>query len=110
MVVGENRYLFPSIIKFFDQALEDKCLESKIHVYTTYTWKTQRHAQLKCHGIEVNIIIWGRAENRDVCNYCKYLGLDYTSVISQSLSVRCFLKGYNISVPNKHYITESVYE
>lgn len=109
-MAGENRYLFPRIIKFLDQALEDKSLERKPHVYTTYTQKTQRHTWLKCHGIEVNIIIQGSRENKDVFNYCKYLGLDYMSVISQLLSVRCFLEGYSISVPNKHYITESVYK
>lgn len=77
MVVVENRYLLPRIIKFLDQALEGQCLESKTQLYTTHTRKTERHTQLKHHGIEVNIIIWGNGENRDVFNYCKYLSSDY---------------------------------
>lgn len=30
-MVGKNRYLFPSIIKFLDQALKAKCFISKTH-------------------------------------------------------------------------------
>lgn len=105
-MVGKNRYLFSRIIKFLYQALEAKCFISKTHVYTTQTWKSQRHTHEKVNMVlnQHHYLGQGR-KNRDVFYNCKNLGLDYISnfiiLIYQMLSRTMFF-------PNKHCFTESV--
>lgn len=94
--MGKNRYLFPSIIKFLDQALKAKCFIRKTHtnmeISKTHSWKSQQDT-------EPTLLLRAGGENRDVFHNCKNLGIDYyvniiiiIILISSFPSVRCCLE------------------